>query len=165
MSISVLFNYISSAHLACSVVKFKMNIKSRNHAFTLAEAMIAVVVLAVVASSVLVPFITGANVQAEGYRRTLAAKLAGELMELIIADDFDTIVSDYNYTEPQGQVKDISGAVYSDSVYGNYSRQVECAKVFLPSESGNDEPLFIRATVKVYYQGAELAEISRLISK
>jgi prepilin-type N-terminal cleavage/methylation domain-containing protein len=143
-----------------------MNGTKRNNGFTLAEAMMATVVLSIVSVAVLVPFITGARVQAEGYRRTLAAKLAGELIELIIIEDFDNIVAKYDgYTESTGQVKDISGSIYSDTAYDNFSRKAECVYVYLNEESGNDEPLFIRVTVTVEYMGAEIAKISRLVSK
>ncbi|MBN1795231.1 MAG: prepilin-type N-terminal cleavage/methylation domain-containing protein [Sedimentisphaerales bacterium] len=137
----------------------------RAKGFTLAEAMIATVVLAIVAAAVLVPFVTGASVRAEGYRRTLAAKLAMELIEQILREDFDNVVSNYNYTEPQGQVKDVTGVVYSDPAYSNYSRAVECVGLWLDEESGGDESMFIRATVRVYYNGAEIASVSRLIGR
>ncbi|MHC4619812.1 MAG: type IV pilus modification PilV family protein, partial [Planctomycetota bacterium] len=73
-------------------------------AFSLAEAMIATVVLAIVAAGVLLPFTSGAAAQAEGLRRTLGAKLAGELMEKIVSTPFDEIVTTYDgYAEAQGQ--------------------------------------------------------------
>ena len=55
-----------------------MTTKSRTHycinmrGFTLAEAMIAVMVLGIAAASVLLPFVSGAAVRAEGINRTLA---------------------------------------------------------------------------------------------
>ncbi len=136
--------------------------------FTLAEAMIATVVLGIAAAGVLMPFVAGARTRAEGQRRTLAAKLASDLTERIVATDFDLIVSAYgSYTEDQGQVKDMTGAIFSDPVYANYSRTAQCADVYVEPESGDPEiePVFIRAAVKVYYKGAEVASVSRLISK
>jgi len=64
------------------------NYKHRN-GFTLAEAMIATVVLGIAAAGVLLPYTVGAAVRAEGTRRTLAAKLAGDLMEEIVSTPFD----------------------------------------------------------------------------
>ncbi|MHC5062266.1 MAG: type IV pilus modification PilV family protein, partial [Planctomycetota bacterium] len=49
--------------------------------FTLAEAMIAMVLLAFAASAVSMPFVAGAAVRQEGARRTLAAKLANDRLE------------------------------------------------------------------------------------
>ena len=44
----------------------------------------ATVVLGIAAAGVLLPFVSGAAVQAEGAHRTLAAKLASDLMEEFI---------------------------------------------------------------------------------
>ncbi len=135
--------------------------------FTLAEAMVATVVLGIAAAGVLLPFTAGAHSRAEGQRRTLGAKLAGDLMERIIAADFEDIDSTYgSYSEEQGQVEDMNGDVFADAMYANYSRTASCVYVFVEPLSGDDEEyFFIRATVKVYYLGAEVASVSRLISK
>ena len=62
----------------------------------------AMVILSVVAAGVLVPFSAGASVQAEGWNRSVGAKLAGDLLERIIATDFDDIASTWtDYTEDQ----------------------------------------------------------------
>ena len=133
--------------------------------FTLAEAMMATVVLGIAAAGVLLPFTSGATVRAEGMRRTLGAKLAGDLMEEIISTPFEEILDGYDgYAEPQGQVKDVSGTVFTDSSYTNFSRDVSCEYVRVPQESETGEPKFIRATVQVYYSGAQIAIINRLIS-
>lgn len=126
----------------------------------------AVVVLGIAAAGVLLPFTSGAQVRAEGMRRTLGAKLAGDLMEQIINTDSDDIVDNYDgYAESQGQVKDATGAVFTDSNYANFSRDVSCLEVYVPQESGTVEAKFIRATVRVYYSGREIAIINRLISE
>jgi len=140
------------------------NYKNRR-GFTLAEAMIATVVLGIAAAGVLLPFTVGAAVRAEGTRRTLAAKLAGDLMEEIVSTPFDQIIAGYDeYAEPRGQVKDASGIVFTDLNYANFSRDVSCEYVYMPQESGDGEPKFIRVIVRVYYQGGEIANISRLVS-
>jgi type II secretory pathway pseudopilin PulG len=134
--------------------------------FTLAEAMVATVVLGIAAAGVLMPFVAGARARAEGQHRTLGAKLAADLTEQIVATDFDSIVDTYgSYSEAQGQVKDMTGTVFGDPAYANYSRQADCAYVYVEPESGDDEPIFVRSIVKVYYKGAEVASVSRLIAK
>jgi len=133
--------------------------------FSLAEAMIATVVLGIAAAGILLPFTSGMSVRAEGMRRTLAAKLAGDLMEEIIKTPFGDIISSYNYAEPQGQVKDAAGVVFTDSNYANFSRDSSCAYVYVPQENETTESIFIRATVRVYYSGREIAVIDRLIAK
>jgi prepilin-type N-terminal cleavage/methylation domain-containing protein len=144
--------------------------KSRNKnrkGFSLAEAMVATIVLGIAAAGVLLPFTTGAKVRAEGTRRTLAAKLAGDLMEEIVNTPFDQVVGQYDgYTEAQGQVKDANGVVFSDLNYANFSRDASCAYVYVePQSAPFAAPNFIWATVRVYYSGGEMVVINRLISE
>ena len=134
--------------------------------FTLAEAMIATVVLGIAAAGVMLPFTSGAAIRAEGTRRTLAAKLAGDLMEEIVNTPFEQIIAGYDgYAESQGQVRDASGIVFTDLNYANFSRDVVCEYVYMPQESGDGELKFIRIIVRVHYSGREIAAISRLVSK
>ena len=145
-----------------------MNYKLRTNykGFSLDEAMIATVVLAIAAAGVLLPFASGARVRAEGMHRTLGAKLAGDLMEQIINTPFGQIVTNYDgYTEAQGQIKDVSETIFTDSSYANFSRDVSCEHVYMPQESGTTEAKFIRATVRVYYNGEPIAIINRLITE
>jgi len=139
---------------------------ARYRGFTLAEAMMATVVLGIAAAGVLLPFTSGAAVRAEGMRRTLGAKLAGELMEQIISSPFNQIVANYNgYVEPKVQVKDAGGVIFTDPKYANFSRSVSCEYVYVPQQGGVTEPIFIRVTVRVYYSGKQIATINRLVSK
>ena len=132
--------------------------------FTLAEAMMAVMVLGIAAASVLLPFMSGASVRAEGINRTLAARLASDLIEEIVNTPFDQIVDSYNYSEPQGQIKDADGFVFTDSNYTRFSREVSCQYVYVPQESGAESPKYIRVTVQMYYDGKQIATINRLVS-
>jgi len=149
-----------------------MTTNSRTHChinkqgFTLTEAMMAVVVLGIAAASLLIPFISGATVRAEGVNRTLAARLASDLMEQIVNTPFDQIVDSYNgYSEPQGQVKDAAGVVFTDPNYARFSREVICQYVYVPQASGTESPEYIRVTVQVKYNDRQLATIYRLVSK
>jgi len=127
--------------------------------FTLAEAMMATVVLGIAASGVLLPFTSGAAVRAEGMRRTLGAKLASDLMEEIVNTPFEQIAAGYDgYSEPQGQIKDAGGAVFTDSNYANFSRGANCVW-------DETQDFFILVTVWVKYNGRDIAVINRLISK
>jgi prepilin-type N-terminal cleavage/methylation domain-containing protein len=142
--------------------------RSMRSGFSLAEAMMAVVVLGIAAASVLLPFISGAVVRAEGVNRTLAARLASDLMEQIINTPFDQIVSSYDdYSEPQGQVKNMDGAFFvdNDSRYANFSRSVTCEYVCVPGENILAPRKFIRITVQVNYSGKQMATIVRLVSE
>jgi hypothetical protein len=85
-------------------------------------------------------------------------------MEEIINTPFDLILTGYDgYSEPQGQVKNVSGTAFTDSNYANFSRDVSCEYVRVPQESETGELKFIRVTVRVYYSGKQIAIINRLI--
>jgi len=128
----------------------------------------AVTVLGIAAAGVLLPFAGGARVRAEGVHKTLGVKLASDLMEEIVSTStpFDQIVVSYNgYSEPQGQVKDAAGQVFADSNYANFGRDVSCEYVYVPQESGDEDPKFIRVTVQTYYSGRVIATVNRLVSE
>jgi prepilin-type N-terminal cleavage/methylation domain-containing protein len=134
--------------------------------FTLAEAMMAVVVLSIAAAGVLLPFSSGAAVRAEGLCRTLGARLASDLVEQIINTPFDQIIPNYNgYSESQGQIKDAWGNVFTDSNYACFSRSASCQYVYVPQESGSTAPKYILITVQVRYNGKQIATLSRLVSE
>ena len=138
-------------------------------AFTLAEAMMATVVLGIAAAGVLLPFASGAAVRAEGMHRTLGAKLASDLMQEIVNTPYNQIVAAYGaFSEAQGQVKDAGGVVFTDSNYTMLSRNVSCQYVTVPQQPPQSEPEkcdFIHVTVLVKYDGREIAVINRLISE
>jgi len=124
--------------------------------FSLAEAVIATVVLGIAAAGVLLPFTSGVSVRAEGARRTLGAKLASDLMEEIIKTPFDDIKTTYETYTEQVQVKDANGV--SDPAYDNFSRGASY-------EDDASQPFFIIVTVWVKYNGNEIVRLSRLISE
>ncbi len=124
----------------------------------------ATIVLGVAAAGVLLPFTTGARMQSEGTRLTLASKLAGDLMEEVVNTPFGQIIANYNYSETEGQIKDASGAVFGDSNYSRFSREVSSELIYVAQQDGTKAPNFIKVTVRVYYDGADTAIINRLIS-
>lgn len=134
--------------------------------FTLAEAIMATVVLSIAAAGVLLPFTGGAAVRAEGLRMTLGARLAGDLMEQIVKTPYSQVLSAYDgYNEPKGLIKDATGTVFSDPSYANFSRNASCEYVYVPQEPGTKPAKYIHAAVRVFYNGREIAVIDRLISK
>jgi len=138
-----------------------MNYEPRtNKGFTLIEAMIAMVLLGLAVTAVLLPFTGGSAIRAEGMHKTLAAKLAADLMEEIINTPTTQIIGKYNYTEPQGQVKNAAGIVFTDLNYARFSRAVTCEQRTAPAGA-----TFILVTVRVYYNGREMAAVNRLISQ
>ena len=140
--------------------------KTKQSGFTLAEAMLATVVLGIAAAGILLPFTSGATVQAEGMRRTLGVKLASDLMQEIVNTPFDQIIAGYGaYSEAEGQIKDAGGVVFTDSNYARFSRNSVCNYVYVPQESGIGVSKFILVTVRVFYSGKEIAVINRLVSE
>ena len=136
----------------------KHSTKNRK-AFTLAEAMIAMVILAVATLAVILPFSAGAAMHTEGAKRTLAAKLAGDMLENIRNTDFDQILAaGYgNFPEPPGTVMDANWQAFSDPVYQRFSRVTTCSTAQV-----GGEPL-IWATVTVNFDDIEVAAVSTLI--
>jgi len=125
----------------------------------------ATVVLGIAAAGVLLPFASGAGVRAEGTRRTLGAKLASDLIEQIINTPFEQILKYDGYSEPQGQLKDSAGIVFTDPSYANFSRGASCAYVYVPQQGGTYQANFVRITVRVYYRARPIASINRLVAK
>jgi prepilin-type N-terminal cleavage/methylation domain-containing protein len=143
----------------------KYNITKKD-GFTLAEAMLATVVLGIAAAGILLPFSSGATIQAEGMHRTLGVKLASDLMQEIVSTPFSQIVANYDaYSEAEGQVKDTNGVVFTDLNYARFSRNSSCSYVYVPQESQTTVSKYILVTVRVSYAGDEIAIINRLISK
>jgi len=134
--------------------------------FTLAEAMMAIVVLGIAAAGLLLPFSSGTQLRYEGMRRTLGARLASHLMEQIVHTPFDQIMDDYDgFAESEGQVRDAAGETFSDLHYAKFSREANCSYVYVPQEGGTTEPVFILVTVRVSWNGDNIVTINRLVSQ
>ena len=126
----------------------------------MAEALIATVILAMAASGAILPFSSGAAVQAEGARRTLAAKLAADTLEEMLNSDFDMLMLDYDgLYQPAGSVTDGKGQIFTDVSYAKFMRIVTCT----PANVGNVN--LIWATVYIYHDGTEMLHMSTLIGQ
>ncbi|MGA2915088.1 MAG: prepilin-type N-terminal cleavage/methylation domain-containing protein [Sedimentisphaerales bacterium] len=139
-----------------------------NKGFALAEAMIALVILTIAATALILPFASSATVEQQGIKQTIAAKLAGDLVEQILADpnSFSQIGADYdNYAEPNGQIRDANGIIFSGSLYADLSRNADCNYVYMPQQTNFGTQNFLKITVRVYQNGLKLSEITRLKGK
>jgi type II secretory pathway pseudopilin PulG len=142
----------------------KSSCKNRE-GFTLAEAVMATVVLGIAAAGVLLPFTSGVSVRAEGEHRTLGAKLASDLMEHFVNTSFDELKElsdgggDY-VDEPQGHIVNNfdTAEEFTDPMYANFSRGASY-------EYDAGQPYFIIVTVWVKYNGKEIVTLKRLISE
>ena len=140
--------------------------KSNQKGFSLAEVMIATVILGIASAGAILPFTSGEAVRAEGMRRTLGEKLASDLVERIINTPFDNIVQNYNnHVEKPGKVTAADDTEFGGQMYANFSRTADCDYVYVSQETGAGEAKFILATVRVYYQGGEIIALKRLITK
>ena len=140
----------------------------KNEGFTLVEALLALVILMIAAAGLILPFASSTVTSQRGCSQTIAAKLASDRIEQIISDDndFSQIVASYNYTEQKEHIKNAAGADFTDPMYADFSRGAVCEEVFMPQQDSSfGTAKFIRITVKVYQNGLELAEVTRLKSK
>lgn len=157
--------------------------KNHNRAFTLAEALLAAVVLAMTITAITMPFTAGAqNEQAEG-RRAMAMSLAQALMEEILAKPFhdagrtfvpgpgpgETTRSEFTnmdaydgYHEAPGEIKTMDGELVTDPAAYDLSREVSADYVYVSGQDTSEDPTFIRITVTVKYRGLTLIRLERL---
>ncbi|MDH4202518.1 MAG: type II secretion system GspH family protein [Phycisphaerae bacterium] len=132
----------------------------RKPGFTLIEATIAMVILAIAAAGILLPFANAAAVQVEGARQTLAANLASELMEKVLLSEPNDILSTYaDYTEADGAMLDTLGNPLTDSVYDGFSRSATSQPATVASVD------LVAVTVTVDYLNNEMTSVMTLVSK
>jgi len=124
--------------------------------FTLAEATIAMVVLATAAAAVILPFSAGAAVHNESTRQFIAAQLAAEMIEKVKQEDFTFLWVYDGYVESPGMMYDAHGQIYSDDAYNRFWRRTTCAD----AEVGGQTLKWI--TAYVYYGNKEVMRSSAL---
>ena len=134
-----------------------MKRNAKHSGFTMIEAAIAMVLLAMAAAGILLPFANAASVQEEAARQTLAANLASEMMEKVLLSEPNDILAIYDsYAEADGAMLDTSGSPLTDSVYGGFSRSVTSQDATVKSV------LLVVVTVSVAYQGNEMTRVTTL---
>lgn len=151
--------------------------------FTLVEALLASVVLAMAITAIVMPFSAGVQNEGTDNRRTLAVNLAQEMMEEILTKPFydpqgavtlgpengetratfDNIDDYHGLNEPDGQITSMDGTVVTDAAAKGLSRNVQCAYVHVSGQNVNDPATFIRVTVQVCYLNQPLVTLSRLV--
>jgi len=152
--------------------------------FTLLEALLAAVILAMAITAITMPFTAGAQSQLEDARRTLAVNLAQEMMEEILAKPFadpqgasapgpetgelsralfDNIDDYHGYEEPAGAVADPYGQVINDPEAVWLSRHVTATYVYVSGQDVSAEPTFLRVQVEVRYKAQPVVNLTRLV--
>jgi hypothetical protein len=158
-------------------------------AFTLIEALMASVILAMAVAAALMPFTCGARSQDVEGRQSLAVSLAKDLMEEILIRPFvepgDTVpepqsrfgpdagetlrssysaIDDYHgYTELAGQIVDPAGQVIADAAATGLSRHVTVSYVYVTGQDVTGPPSFMSVAVEVRYNGLPAVTLTRLI--
>jgi len=126
--------------------------------FTLIEAMMAMVILAIAASGILMSFVAAASVQNEAQRQVIASRLAADLLEEIAATDYAQIISTYHgYNEVAGSLQDRTGATMTGPAYHGLSRSAICQAATVAGVN------LIWVTVEVHCNGAPIAKLSTLV--
>ncbi|MCD6304484.1 MAG: hypothetical protein J7M21_05935 [Planctomycetes bacterium] len=169
----------------------KMSRPRSGGGFTLIEALMASVILAIAVIAVLMPFTAGARCQQDEMRRTTAVGLAQQLMEEILSKPFEepddgddyaespsdfgpepgetsredySAIDDYDgYTEPAGAIVDGDGEVVTDPSAEGLSRRVSVQYVYVAGQKAGSEPTFMRVIVEVAWQGRPLVTLTRLV--
>jgi len=160
--------------------------KQAGRGFTLVEALLASVVLAASITAVTLPFTSSArNRQVDG-RQSAAVGLAEELMEEILAQNFQDEdaayacnpgpdpgentraqfdnVDDYDgYCERPGGVADIEGAPANAKEAYGLSRSVAANYVYVAGQDTGKPASFIRVTVEVSYGEQTVVSLTRLV--
>ena len=153
--------------------------------FTLVEALLASVVLAMAITAVTMPFTAGARNELENARRTLAVALAQEMMEEILSKPFADDVQDFarspgpdagegsrtffdnmddydGYEELPGSIASHDGQLFTDAAADGLSRHVSAGYVYVSGQDVSDAPSFLRVVVDVRYRGEPVVTLSRL---
>jgi Tfp pilus assembly protein PilV len=154
-------------------------IAGMSNGFTLIEALLAAVVLAMVVGAVVMPFTAGAANTEQNARSTLAVNLAQDLMEEILAKPFHDPdgseagetgrsnwddMDDYDgYSEAEGAIAGFDGVVVDDPASTALTRDVTIESVYIAGQDQSEKPTFIRITVNIRYHGDTLASFSRLV--
>ena len=154
--------------------------------FTLLEALLAAVVLAMAVAAITVPFTAGARNEQADARRTLAVAFAQEIMEEILAqpfedDDpqfarnlgpelgetdrcfFDNIDDYHGYEESAGGIADIAGWFVNDPAAVGLSRRVTAQYVYVSGQDLSNPADFIRLTVEINYRQNPIVRLTRLV--
>jgi len=164
--------------------KTMRRIASHNSGLTLIESLMAIGLLAVSITAVTMPFTAAAQAEIADAQRTIAAALAREMMEEILAVDFydpdgpslpgpegdetDRLCfdnfDDYDgYTEADGAVFGLDGTVMEDPASKGLSRSVTVDYVYVYGQSGPASPTFARISVVVRHEGHDVANVVRLV--
>ena len=165
--------------------------RQQERAFTLIEALLAAVILAIAIGAIIMPFTVAMRTQVLEAQQTLAVSLAEELMEEILVRPFEepadgdeapeppaafgpdlgegsradySAIDDYEgYTEAAGAITGPDGEVLDDPAAHGLSRHVTVAYVYVTGQDPTDGPTFLCVVVEVRHESEPVVTLTRLI--
>lgn len=162
-------------------------VQAMRRAFTLAEALMASTILAIVAATATLPFTAGAQNAAEAQNKEQAVELAESMMEEVLSRSFlapkesaptpgpesgetsrllyDSIDDFSGYSESDHVLRNFKGNAMSDASMAGFWRQVSVTYVTFPNQQPGDTSSLARVEVRVYKDSALLATLSRIVSR
>jgi prepilin-type N-terminal cleavage/methylation domain-containing protein len=126
--------------------------------FTLIEATMAMVILAVAASGIFMSFAAAASVQSEAHRRILASRLACDMVENIAAAPYAQIGANF----PVGFSQTATEMGNTGDAYTHFSCVVVTNSPVVVSDGGQTVHL-IQVTVAALYSGTEVTRVTTLV--
>lgn len=151
--------------------------------FTLVEALLAAVILAMAIAAITMPFTAGAQHELEAARRTLGVTLAQEMMEEVLSKPFydpngeslcgpeagetragfDNIDDYDGYSEADGQIRSFDGSALGGPAVAGLTRHATAKYVYVSGQSHAEPPTFARITVEVKHRDRTIASLNRLV--
>lgn len=152
--------------------------------FTLAEALLASTVLAIVSATASLPFAAGVQQANEAAKLEQAVALGEGMMEEILArpfsdpqdpaaspgpeadetsrDEFDNIDDFHGYSESSGNLRNFKNAAILDASAEGFWRTVTVEYVTFPDQDPSDVDSLVHIQVLVYHDSALLVTLDRL---
>jgi len=161
--------------------------RTRRRGFTLAEALLATTVLAIVGATATLPFVAGMQNIQEAAKLDRAVSLGQALMEEIMARPFDvvattgtqtppalgtlnrslyfTILQFNGYAEDGTQPLNFDGTTMNDPMYTGYKRVVSVQPVSYPGQDPVDTGNLVHVQVQVFLNKIPLVQLDRLAAR
>lgn len=161
--------------------------RTRRRGFTLAEALLATTVLAIVGATATLPFVAGMQNIQEAAKLDRAVSLGQALMEEIMARPFDvvtttaspstpalgtldrskyfTILQFNGYSEDGVQPLNFDGTVINDPLYAGYKRVVSVAAISYPGQDPVDTGNLVHVQVQVFLNKLMIVRLDRLAAR
>ena len=154
--------------------------RRRRGGFTLAEALLAATVLAIVSATATLPFAAGVQQTNEAAELDQAVALGQAMMEEVLARPYaapdgytsgatrETFqeVADFNgLAETNGDLRDFQNAKITDGTVSGFWRTVTVTPVTFANQATGDAGNLVRVEVRVYRDNALLVLLSRVTTR